>query len=221
MSILLRLKPINENADFTDIVVKISNKEDINLKDFIVEQPHESFFDYLDEIQKYIIENGVTSLLTISELNESVVPRGTPTDKIIEILHKYLDKISIDQELIIIDPYFFARNTDTTYPNTIFDVLSKFLPVINTLIIITNNRVDNLIKTSIQNLLQNAKPSISIIHKTTDNFHDRFWISNNREKGIVTGTSLNGLGRKIALIDRLNITDVRDIIASLDLEGLL
>ena len=89
------------------------------------------------------------------------------------------------------------------------------------IIIITNNKIDDSLKTSIEGKLKSSKPALSINHNVTENYHDRFWISNNREKGIVTGTSLNGLGRKFTLIDRLNTSDVRDIITSLKSEGLL
>ena len=222
MAITLKLIPKNENADFTAIVTKISNEQDVNLKDFEVSEMTAGFYSYLEEIQEYIIENGATSLYSIESLNESFVPQGATADKIITILHRYLDRIGIDNELIIIDPYFFANTHDTvTYTQTIVDVLEKYLTAISTVIIITNKKVDYALKSSIISKLKDVKSSLIIEHKESQNYHDRFWISNKREKGIVTGTSLNGLGRKYALVDRLNITDVRSIVSSLVSEELL
>lgn len=221
MAILMRLTPKKDNLDFTDIVVKVANNQDINLTDYKVESQDDSFYNYLNEIEDYILEHGVSSLLTLTPIFESLIAKGTTPNKIIAFLHRYLDKVDIDDELIIIDPYFFASTNDINYTQTIFDVLERYLPVINNLIIITDNRIDDSIKSSIEAKLISGKSTLRIIHKITNNYHDRFWISNNREKGIITGTSLNGLGRKFALIDRLNITDVREIIDSLKDEGLL
>lgn len=222
MDIILKVVPKNEQVNFFDIALKIANGEDINLKDFEVsDMSGAGFFNYLTEIREYILENGVSSLLTVESIYESFVPQGLGIDKIIAILQKYLDKVVIDNELIIIDPYLFAPNRDFTYAQTIFDLLDKYLTVVDTLIIITNNRVDHALKATIEVELKLRKPALSIVHKMTENYHDRFWISNGRQKGIVTGTSLNGLGRKFALIDRLNTRDVREIITSLTSEGLL
>jgi hypothetical protein len=74
---------------------------------------------------------------------------------------------------------------------------------------------------SIEALLQSHKPSLNIIHSKSDDFHDRYWISGNREKAILTGTSINGLGNKFALVDRVNTSDVRVIVNELKSRGLI
>lgn len=48
----------------------------------------------------------------------------------------------------------------------------------------------------------------------TSEFHDRFWISN-RKKGFYTGTSLNGVGKRISLINTISEEDVRQIVEEL------
>lgn len=50
--------------------------------------------------------------------------------------------------------------------------------------------------------------------KYNNDFHDRFWISD-RKKGFYTGTSFNGVGKRIALINLLSPDDVTEIITEL------
>lgn len=222
MDILLRLRPKNEVADFNDIFVKISNENDINLKDFDVALVNSVVYSYKDEIADHILKHGLSSLIESELILEHLVVKGESINNIIGVLHLYLDKVGIDNELIIADPYFFATTRDANYATTVQQVISKYLTTVDTLRIITlPNKVDTTLKTSIENALKTSKPTLSIIHNTSNNYHDRFWISNNREKGIITGTSLNGLGNKYALIDRLNITDVRSIIGALVADGLI
>lgn len=222
MDIIWQLTPEKENIDYTDIVVKLSNNEDINLRDYEVKQLNNVVFSFKEEIIDYILEHGLSSLINSEPVLEHLVAKGATKNNIIDAMHKYLDKIGVDNELIIIDPYFYAPTTDTTYPTTIELTLDKYLSQVNTLHIITYpNKVDKALKTTIETNLKTKKASLNILHKTSNDYHDRFWISNNREKGILTGTSLNGFGKKYSLLDRLNTSDVRDIIDSLQALGLL
>jgi hypothetical protein len=222
MDIIWKLKPKRENLDYTDLVVKLSNEQDINLRDYNVGQVNSVVYSFKDEIVDYILEHGLSSLINSEPILEHLVAKGATQNNIVSALHKYLDKVGVDNELIIIDPYFFAPTTDTTYPTTIDLTLDKYLTQIDTLHIITYpNKVDAILKTTIETNLKTKKPSINILHKTSNDFHDRFWISNNREKGILTGTSLNGYGKRYSLLDRLNTSDVRDIVNSLQTLGLL
>lgn len=222
MDILLKLTPKQENVDFTDLVVKISNDQDINLRDYEVNEVTDVVFSYKEEIETYILEHGLSSLINSKLIYEHLVPQGANVNNIIRILHRYLDKVGLDNELIIVDPYFLAPTRDITYTNTVFQTIGKYLTTIDTIRIITfPNKVDIALKTSIETALKASKPLLNIIHTTSANYHDRFWISNNREKGIVTGTSLNGLGNRYALIDRLNLSDVRDIVRALTADGLI
>ena len=50
--------------------------------------------------------------------------------------------------------------------------------------------------------------------KYSYDFHDRFWIAD-RKKGFYTGTSINGIGKRISLINLLSEEDVEIIIDEL------
>jgi len=51
--------------------------------------------------------------------------------------------------------------------------------------------------------------------KYSDVFHDRFWIAD-EVRGVFVGTSLNGIGRRYAIIDYLQQRDVVDIVQRYD-----
>jgi hypothetical protein len=216
MDIIWKLTPKKENFDYTDLLVKLSNKQDINPRDYEVGQINSVVFSFKDEIVDYILEHGLSSLINSEPLLDHLVAKGATQNHIVGVIHKYLDKVGVDKELIIIDPYFYAPTTDTSYPTTIDLTLDRYLPLVDTLHIITYpNKVDATLKTTIETILKTKKPTINILHKTSNDYHDRFWISNKREKGILTGTSLNGFGKRYSLLDRLNTSDVREIVNSL------
>jgi hypothetical protein len=222
MDLIWKLTPKRANLDYTNLVIKISNGEDINLRDYEVSQVESIIHTFKEEIVDYILKHGLQSLIEPELILEYLVPKGATQNKIVYSLQKYLDKVGIDKELIIIDPYFFAATSDPTYPETIDLTLDKYLTQVDTLHIITYpNKVDMTVKSIIESNLLSKNSSLNIIHKTSNNYHDRFWISNKREKGILTGTSLNGFGKKYFLVGRLKVSDVREIIDSLIISGLL
>lgn len=221
-----------ERADeIGDILRKMIEEENFNLLDYE--------FTYADdfttvilsnqsEIIDYIIKEGFSEFVSVGAVNEDLIRAGETDNKVTNVMIKYLAKIGLDNELIIVDPYFYApRPKNPNYISVLTDVLRGFLPTLTELIVISlpntakRTLIDATIKTNIETSLKTINPSLNISSLTSDNYHDRFWISNNREKGILVGSSLNSLGNKYALIDRLNITDVREIITSLKTEGLI
>ena len=64
------------------------------------------------------------------------------------------------------------------------------------------------------------KNKIKMTVEKCNEFHDRFWVGIDNRKGVVLGTSLNGIGKKIALVDILKESDVDAIIDELKIAGL-
>jgi hypothetical protein len=216
------LKPKKDNLDYIDLVVKISNNHDINLNDYEIGQVQSVVHSFKDEIVKYLLEHGFNSLVSSELLLEHIVAKGTPDNKIIPVIQSYLDKVNVDNELIIVDPYFFAKPKNPNYVNVLDQLLDKYIPTLDNLVIVTNSfAVDATVKSSILSALQGKKATLNIIHKQHNDYHDRYWISGAREKGLVMGTSLNSLGNKVALLDRLNTIDVRSIVKELSEDGLI
>jgi hypothetical protein len=216
--IYLRVVP-QEGVSFEEFVIEYNRNPVLQKFDIgMIQERH--LFDR-EKIIEILFEKGQTSILKQEVLLEFFIPKGTPGNVIVGIIQKYLDKVIIDNELIIVDPYFFPTRHDTSYSSFIASILDKYLPTIDTIKIITSTRFNATIKAQIYSELRAIKPTLNIIHSQSDDYHDRYWISNNREKGIIIGTSLNGLGNKYALIDRLNTTDVREIVTELISGGLI
>lgn len=216
--IYLKVIP-NEGADFTDFVVEYSNNPILQKFDIkILQERH--LYDS-ESIKELIVEKGQTALLKEELLLEHLVVTGTPQNIIVKILQRYLDKVEIDNELIIVDPYLYPSRHPANYSQFVIDILSKYLPTITDLRLVTASNYNRTIKTQIETDLQNLRPGLRISHQTSDDYHDRYWISKGREKGIIIGTSLNGLGNKYSLVDRLNTTDVRQIVSGLVTDGLI
>ena len=152
------------------------------------------------EIVDYIINEGFSEFVSIGAVNEDLIRAGATDNKVINVMIKYLNRVGLDNELIIVDPYFYApRPKNPNYITVLTDTLRKFLPTLSDLIIVslpdtpTRTLIDTTIKADIENSLKGVNASLNITSLTSDNFHDRFWISNNREKGILVGSSLNSL----------------------------
>lgn len=172
-------------------------------------------------IQELLIERGQTDILREEAVNEHLTTPGTSQAKLISILQRYINKMAPDSELIIVDPYFYPRNFPAGYSQFIADILTPYLAGLNEIKVVTSTNYNAVIRAQVETDLKARRPGLIISHTTTDNYHDRFWISNGREQGLIVGTSLNGLGNKYALVDRLNKSDVREIVASLAAESLI
>lgn len=223
----LVVKPKNETIISGDLIMKIARNESVDFNDYnvgIANDFHHLLYDRKKELVDYLVEYGFSNFVNSGILNEGVLRAGAAQVEVINVLTKYLEKVGVDSELIIVDPFFLAPTRIPNYAELVENILVNFLPTIDIIKIVTtaiSTKIDISLFRQIELKLQAHKPSLRIIHTTTNNFHDRFWISNNREKGIVTGTSLNGFGNKIALVDRLNTSDVREIISELLTLGLI
>ena len=122
---------------------------------------------------------------------------------------KFIEKLGEAKNIIIIDPYFYASSNNSAI-SIFIEALSLISSNLEAIHFVTNGR-NNDSKSLIHNGVRSIKNSIAINDIVTDKFHDRFWINPEGRKGIVVGTSLNGIGRKIALIDVLNENDVEEI----------
>ena len=219
--IILELIP-KEGFDYTKVVEDYANGRRVDLSACELKQ-HSSVVDsFRTEFVDYISEHGLSALLRREPLMEALVAPGTTSSAIQSLLQAFLSALTVTTDLVIVDPYFFAPTKDTGYPALIEQVLHPILPTLHTLTVITlPNKVDAGLITNVTSALAAQAPNLSVIHKTTQTFHDRFWIDPISTKGFICGSSLNGLGKRYALIDNLLPPDVADVIAALKSESLL
>lgn len=119
---------------------------------------------------------------------------------------EYLKNIGAENgDLLIIDPYFFPKNSHSEYIDLVTDILNKTSP--KSITVITDKKnYDEKVFHAVNNKL-----FTDISLNFSEEWHDRFWIAN-RTKGFVVGTSFNGVGKKISLIAYLDQDDVKEIV---------
>lgn len=160
------------------------------------------------KLQKYMQENN------LEYITEEVLWKNMTNDEKTKKFSKYLLEIGSEgNELIVVDPYIFSDKQDG-YCNmlaSIFD-LSKS----STIIVVTDKK--NYKQASADKVSNKINKVLDV--KYSDCFHDRFWIAN-RKEGFYTGTSFNGIGKKISLINRLQKDDVKEIIDELSAQSLI
>lgn len=139
---------------------------------------------------------------------EEVLLDNISDDDIVNKFNCYLEQIKSEgADLVIIDPYLLS-GSDLNYTNTLINILKKAKAKKYTIITDQNN-IDNTCK----NYILKEFPDIEIIY--TKKIHDRFWICN-RKTGLYVGTSLNGIGRKLTLINLLKKSEVTTIVSYLN-----
>lgn len=140
---------------------------------------------------------------------EEVLLDNISDDDIVNKFNCYLEQIKSEgADLVIIDPYILS-GPDLNYTNTLINILKKAKAKKYTIITTDQNNIDNTCK---NNILKEF-PDIEIIY--TKKIHDRFWICN-RKTGFYVGTSLNGIGRKLTLINLLKKSEVTTIVSYLN-----
>jgi hypothetical protein len=182
--------------------------------------------DFRQEFIDYVSRHGISSLLSREPLFEALVQRGgAVTSAIATLLNGFLTALGAPTELVIVDGYFFSPGPPAemaAYPSFVVQVLQPVLTTLTTLTVVTlPNKADAGLLAAVTAALAVAAPSLTVRHKKSSAFHDRFWIDPNTAQGFITGTSLNGLGKRYALVDLLQPTDAGDVVAALRAEQLL
>ena len=171
----------------------------------------------LREAQRLLKEKGGSYILSLVELREAVLPKVTPDERplLVQILSAQLLNLSPRNNLVIIDPYFFAENKNEDGYMEIFSAI--FGPIgnkISKITFITNDKSNNGLCNKVHAFLSKSNNKLAIDHTVTEDFHDRFWIAD-EERGMFVGTSINGIGKRYALTDYMREEDVKAIVEEL------
>jgi len=197
-------------ADYEELVIKLSKMEGY---EFFQHFPEDGLG--IEQEKEWLIKVGLTEAFYAQKYYEALGTTSHRPDDIKALVQKYLDRIITTSKLLIIDRYIFPSRHDSNYANFVGDILDKYLATLDEITFITSATHNATLKNSITTLLKSKKASLNINFKFTEDFHDRFWISDHNDKGLFLGTSLNGYGKRYALIDYINTTDVRQIISEL------
>jgi len=144
----------------------------------------------------------------LSYITEDVLWKNMTAEEKARKFSAYFEKISsTGKELIIVDPYLFKDESDD-YCNLVTSVINNSKA--QSVIVVTEHK--NYRQLSYDKISNNLNTTVTI--KYNSDFHDRFWIAD-RKKGFYMGTSFNGVGKRISLINLLSQDDVTEIITEL------
>lgn len=161
-----------------------------------------------EKLKKYMQENN------LQYMTEEVLWRNMTDDEKAKKFSKSLLSINSEgNELIIVDPYFFS-SCQNAYCDLLASILNRSKA--KTIIIITDKK--NYNKKSFNKI--STKTNMTLNIKYSNYFHDRLWIAG-RKKGFYTGTSFNGIGKKISLLNMLPEDDVKVIVDELITQSII
>ena len=160
-------------------------------------------------IQQYIIERGLSSLFYNHLICDAIMHPGIRTDEIEAIVLGIMSKLDGVKHLLIIGAFFYGDKPDCLLLlEKIFRSMSSKLEKVT--FITRGKRVS--MRPGVHNVFSTVAPGIQINDVVTEDFHDRYWIDVENTKGVMVGTSLNGIGKKVAMIDHANFADSREIV---------
>lgn len=172
------------------------------------------------EVQRLLVEKGISYVWQLARLREAVLPRTSNRAPLVAALQGMLSRLTPAQELVVVDRYLLPKSPAGDYLNTLASLLEPLAGRLERFVLVTSENFDAQMLSAIDARLRRVNPDCSVSHRVSDSFHDRFWIAD-QAKGLIVGTSLNGIGRRYAVVDYMQPSDVREIVAALKQEGLL
>ncbi len=155
-------------------------------------------------------QHGPGSLLSWGPLSESVLPDNTPRNVLLDTIRYQLNRCQPTSSLLVIDPYLFPSTPDADYRTDLVSLLKPAVQAGLSLDIATGRRHNAALMADVFADLRAINPVVIPRVKYTDDFHDRFWISDGI-RGLFIGTSINGIGRRYAIADYLEEEDAAEI----------
>ncbi|WBA10276.1 hypothetical protein [Salinivibrio kushneri] len=170
---------------------------------------------FRNKIIDHVVSNGFDSLLRYSVVMDDVTTPSMHFDDIENVFHRFVERLNPADELIIIDPYFYPKQEQLE------DIANKFISLISPIysslknITVVSNGNNKSVSSKFHAYLKRSNSGLLVKDIITNEFHDRFWINPVNQKGLIVGTSINGIGKKISLVDKLRDEDVELILNEL------
>lgn len=158
----------------------------------------------------WLLKQGTTLCLKDALLEEAVLQKTDDPSLLISTVKHHLTLLGAKDELLIIDPFFFPESANADYLARLEAIFSDAISSVNHLRIVVGSERNLSLERDFLDMAQRVRPLITTAVISTDTFHDRFVIGD-AAKGFFIGTSLNGIGRKYAIMDYMNDEDAKEI----------
>lgn len=175
-----------------------------------------------DEAARRLRRFGATKVLGMAApIEEALLRRGAAFSTIATVVNGMLRQLQpTPNELVIVDHYFFARSKDAPLADLVDELWAGIVEHVSSIIVVAKRDSDPALVSVVKAKAEARKKGVAFAHMPSEEFHDRFWIVD-RAKGLLVGTSVNGLGKKYAVADYLDDADVAELCAELKALGLL
>ncbi|HEX8980533.1 MAG TPA: hypothetical protein VF811_12545 [Parasulfuritortus sp.] len=160
-------------------------------------------------IKQHIIEHGLSSLFYSQKTCDAIMHPGFTTDEIEAVVLGIMSKLDGVKHLLIIDAFFYDDKPECLL--LLEKIVRSMSSKLEKVTLITHGKRASM-RPGMHNVFSTVAPGIQINDVVTEDFHDRYWIDVENTKGVMVGTSLNGIGKKIAMIDHANVADTREIV---------
>lgn len=180
------------------------------LEDYGLKQVTLPVYEFKDEFIEYISEHGLSALFNMTMVMEDITSPSMSLNQVEAVVTKFVQTLLPATRLVVVDPYFYKPSKTGDTAAYLGRVLGSQAATLQQVYVVSNGK--GSMHANMHAAFDAAAPGVSVSDATTDDFHDRFWINPDAGTGIVMGTSLNGLGNKVALVDKLGNDDVQDIL---------
>jgi len=171
-------------------------------------------------VQQLIASGSITQAFARTRLDEEILPKTSRPAPLIQAIEARLRNLAAADSLTVIDRFLLPAKFSPDYPSTLQSLLSVATTGARRLVLITESSYDAGLLNSVSLALHASNPGLVVNHYSDSDFHDRFWIAD-ETRGMVVGTSLNGVGKRFALLDGLSQDDTADIVRALRGKGIL
>lgn len=153
----------------------------------------ESVFYSSDKVNKKFGLNTKGQMVKL--IHNSIIAKPTDITGIASFMIITLEKLYANGNTVVVtDNYLFKPTNDSQYEHD----LKLILKSLSASKVIHYGEDKNINKKLFNSVKEYLKQNETILtHKNLSDFHDRFWITKETNKGVVIGTSLNGIGKKI------------------------
>lgn len=202
---IIGIKGLSQGADIGEFFRRFNESE--LSRDFLA---YRLSLDALREsIRDHIVEHGMSSLFHGHITCDALTHPGFTFDQIEDIVIGVMAKLDGVEHLLIVDGYFYDEKPEA------LRLLEKIVRCLGSRLqrvtLITHGK-RLAARPMMHRIFRSVAPSLRIDDVISEDFHDRYWIDVGRTKGVIVGTSLNGIGKKVAMIDHASFADTRDVI---------
>ncbi|WP_429109103.1 hypothetical protein [Aeromonas media] len=196
----------NNGINSRDIFQRFYEHPDLS-RDFMLTRLDSTHLQEL--LREEFIKHGLSSLFRYHITCDSILHPGINVDEVETVILGFIRTLKGVKNLMIIDAFLYSNEEKVLhlFKKMILE-LSDSLQSIMFFTSATKKRSPD----AMHNILKSINPNTRIIDIITDEIHDRFWLDADNKKGIVMGTSLNGVTKKLTLIDYLQPSDAKAVL---------